>query len=230
MKGASIFDPRMIELQKDYATKLLTHRNPYTGLRYVDDPAIAVVETTNENSIFYFFRNADLSLPYYRDALTMRWNRWLLDRYRDRAAVAAAWTDADGRCALQAEEDPQAGVGSDSLRHAWSHSDDIRRPAVRPDACRAAGERSAAVLRRDSAGLLRGHASASEADRRARADRRDQPDVHASSTPSSRRMRTISSAAISIGDIPIATRSRSSSSPTSRCCASTSPRSAIRCP
>ncbi len=67
MKGASIFDPRMIELQKDYATKLLTHRNRYTGLRYVDDPVIGVVETTNENSIFYFFRNADLSRPYYRN-------------------------------------------------------------------------------------------------------------------------------------------------------------------
>jgi len=47
MKGASIFDERMIELQKDYATKLLTHRNPYTGLRYVDDPAVALVEITN---------------------------------------------------------------------------------------------------------------------------------------------------------------------------------------
>ncbi len=109
MKGASIFDPRMIELQKDYATKLLTHRNPYTGLRYVDDPAIAVVETTNENSVFYFFRNAELSRPYYRHALTRRWNRWLQDRYRDRATLLAAWTDQEGRCALQAEEDPRDG-------------------------------------------------------------------------------------------------------------------------
>ena len=91
MKGASIFDPRMIALQKDYATKLLTHRNPYTGLRYVDDPAIAVVETTNENSIFYFFRNADLSRPHYRDALTARWNAWLRDRYGTRSSLAAAW-------------------------------------------------------------------------------------------------------------------------------------------
>lgn len=81
MKGASIFDERMIELQKDYATRLLTHRNPYTGLRYVDEPAVAVIETTNENSIFYFFNMSGLSLPYYREELTRRWNRWLLDRY-----------------------------------------------------------------------------------------------------------------------------------------------------
>lgn len=109
MKGASIFDPRMIELQKDYATKLLTHRNPYTGLRYVDDPAMAVVETTNENSIFYFLRNKDLSLPYYRDALEKRWNAWLADRYKTRASLARAWTDGSGREALLAGEDPSKG-------------------------------------------------------------------------------------------------------------------------
>ncbi len=106
MKGASIFDPRMIELQKDYATKLLTHRNPYTGLRYVDDPAIAVVETTNENSVFYFLTMRDLSHPYYRQKLTERWNRWLLARYKTRDALKKAWTDQAGRSALQPDEDP----------------------------------------------------------------------------------------------------------------------------
>ena len=110
MKGASIFDERMIELQKDYATRLLTHRNPYTGLRYVDDPAVAVIETTNENSIFYFFRMTGLSRPIYRDALTRRWNRWLAERYGKRSALAQAWTDAQGRCALLASEDPDRGT------------------------------------------------------------------------------------------------------------------------
>jgi len=109
MKGASIFDERMIELQKDYATKLLTHRNPYTGLRYVDEPAVAVVETTNENSIFYFFNMSGLSLPYYRDQLQQRWNRWLASRYDSREELASAWTDAEGRCALLPEEIPEKG-------------------------------------------------------------------------------------------------------------------------
>ena len=106
MKGASIFDERMIELQKDYATKLLTHRNPYTKLRYVDDPAIAVVEMTNENSLFYFLLNKDLSLPYYREQLLRRWNEWLASRYPDRAGLARAWTGADGQCELFDDEDP----------------------------------------------------------------------------------------------------------------------------
>ncbi len=110
MKGASIFDERMIELQKDYATKLLTHRNPYTGLRYVDEPAVAVVETTNENSVFYFFSMADLSLPSYRQELARRWNRWLGSRYGSRQALARAWSDTKGHSALLPEEDPGAGT------------------------------------------------------------------------------------------------------------------------
>ncbi|MBL7038879.1 MAG: hypothetical protein ISR77_09635 [Pirellulaceae bacterium] len=109
MKGASIFDERMIELQKDYATKLLTHRNPYTGLRYVDEPAVAVVETTNENSIFYFFNMSGLSLPYYRDQLQQRWNQWLASRYDSREKLASAWTDDEGRCALLPDEVPAKG-------------------------------------------------------------------------------------------------------------------------
>ena len=41
IKGATIFNDRLIELQKEFATAFLTHHNPYTKLRYVDDPAFA---------------------------------------------------------------------------------------------------------------------------------------------------------------------------------------------
>ena len=105
IKGASCFNDRMIELQKEFAEKFFTHRNPYTGLRYVDDPAVAVVEITNENSVFYF-SNTTLTLPCYVDELKDRWNRWLQDRYGTRDALARAWTNAAGECALLPEEDP----------------------------------------------------------------------------------------------------------------------------
>jgi len=108
IKGASIFDRRMIELQKEFATQLLTHRNPYTGNRYVDEPALAVQEITNENSLFYL-ANTDLMLPSYMDDLRALWNRWLLDRYGGRQELAEAWTDQEGECALLPDEDPARG-------------------------------------------------------------------------------------------------------------------------
>ncbi len=51
-KIAAHFNPRIIELQKDYARRLLGHRNPYTGLRYADDPALAFVSIINESNLF----------------------------------------------------------------------------------------------------------------------------------------------------------------------------------
>jgi hypothetical protein len=50
-KALTHFDPRLIELQKEYARALLTHKNPYTGNEYRNEPAVALVELLNENSL-----------------------------------------------------------------------------------------------------------------------------------------------------------------------------------
>lgn len=39
------------EEQLEYAKKILTHKNPYTGLTYAQDPAVCFVEINNENSM-----------------------------------------------------------------------------------------------------------------------------------------------------------------------------------
>ena len=74
-KGLVLFDPRLIELQLEYATALLTHVNPYTKLAYRDEPAIAVIEMLNENGIYLGFR---APTPYYDQELTGFYNAWLL--------------------------------------------------------------------------------------------------------------------------------------------------------
>jgi hypothetical protein len=50
-KAMTYYDDRLLELQRDYARKLLTHLNPYTKTEYRNEPAIALVELVNENSI-----------------------------------------------------------------------------------------------------------------------------------------------------------------------------------
>jgi hypothetical protein len=97
-KPASLFDPKLIELQKKYAKDLLTHYNPYTKLRYCDDPAIALVEITNENSIFDYWKWNKLNgtfaglkedaLPdYYVKQLDEKWREWLKKKYGPDANV-----------------------------------------------------------------------------------------------------------------------------------------------
>ena len=109
-KGASLFDPRMIELQKEYATKLLTHVNVYTKLRYADDPAIALIEMTNENSTFYFVLNQEHSSQHYREVLTRRWNQWLVDKYKNHGRLSDAWKPTTGRHELEPEENLDQGT------------------------------------------------------------------------------------------------------------------------
>ncbi len=46
------FSRKLIALQKELATELWTHENPYTGLRYCDDPAIVLAEVVNESDLF----------------------------------------------------------------------------------------------------------------------------------------------------------------------------------
>jgi hypothetical protein len=78
-KGVSIFDARMIELQKDYARQLLTHRNPYTKLEYRNDPAIAIVEINNENALPVGFKEPS---AFYENELTQLYNQWLAGNIR----------------------------------------------------------------------------------------------------------------------------------------------------
>ena len=72
-KGLTLFDPRLIALQKEYARTLLTHVNPYTGRAYRDEPAVAIVEILNENGVWVGFS----STPYYDAELTTLYNEWL---------------------------------------------------------------------------------------------------------------------------------------------------------
>jgi len=80
--------PEVREHWRTGVTKLLTHMNPYTKTKLVDDPAIAVMLFYNELE-FYSFRNGGL-----HPAMVGEWRSWLKKRYdNDPAALAKAWND-----------------------------------------------------------------------------------------------------------------------------------------
>lgn len=88
-KGVDIWEPRMIELQKEYARKLLTHVNPYTGNAYTDEPCVAMVEISNEDSLL-LSRPDRLPEPYTSE-LRKQWNTWLHRTYESAGALQVAW-------------------------------------------------------------------------------------------------------------------------------------------
>lgn len=73
----SNFDSRLIELQKQFNEQLWTHINPYTGLAYKDDPAIALTEIANENEVFCFMQKL---IEPYRSQLQERFNSWAREK------------------------------------------------------------------------------------------------------------------------------------------------------
>lgn len=100
-KCVTLFDPYLISLEKEYAHQLLTHVNPYTGLALVDDPAMAMVETVNENSLYSFWRGGKLKPFAQGGGLTLRhttmldtmWNSFLKSKYQSTAALAQVWNE-----------------------------------------------------------------------------------------------------------------------------------------
>ena len=93
--GLNNFEPRLIELQKEYAKDVLTRVNPYTGLAYTDDPCVAVIEINNENAMLFYYHYQDwldrLPEPYAAE-LRRQWNAWLKRRYTSTAAMQEAWS------------------------------------------------------------------------------------------------------------------------------------------
>ena len=95
-KVVNYFDQQVQMLHKEYARQLLTHRNPYTGAEYRHEPAVAIVELVNENSIV---------------------EAWFSDRLlgKNTQKNPGTWTDitawyaeaADGQVQPLAQGDPQ---------------------------------------------------------------------------------------------------------------------------
>lgn len=83
------------EMHKWVARELLLRKNPYRGnLSFVEDPAIAIVEISNENSLFMWSSDEILSsLPeYYSKEFHANFSKWLKTKYGTTEKLRAAWT------------------------------------------------------------------------------------------------------------------------------------------
>ena len=103
-KGITFYDERIVSLEKEYAKNLLGHYNPFTKTRYADEPAVAMIEVLNENSLIEAWLKGnlksepsdmdmtwrDVPKPYTED-LARRWNQFLAMKYASRADLSSAW-------------------------------------------------------------------------------------------------------------------------------------------
>lgn len=81
------------KLQKEYARNLLTHRNPYTGMTYAEDPAVAFIEINNENGLIQAWLGGEIDQwpSVFLSDLQQQWNEWLQKRYGTTDTVRRVW-------------------------------------------------------------------------------------------------------------------------------------------
>jgi hypothetical protein len=86
------YSPELQNVHIRQMVNVLKHKNPYTGLTYAEDPAIAFVEIINEQSILFFTSMNPLKAsPTLRRQVAERFCTWLRERYGDEAGLVRAW-------------------------------------------------------------------------------------------------------------------------------------------
>ncbi|MDI6782795.1 MAG: hypothetical protein QME64_01740, partial [bacterium] len=104
-KPYAFFNRRLIDLQKEYAEEwLIKHINPYTGLANGKDPAVALIELENEDSLLFDPGKWNNFVEPYRIEFIGLWNDYLTRKYKTTDALKKAWTNEKGECSLQPDE------------------------------------------------------------------------------------------------------------------------------
>ena len=80
------------DLQIEQTVKLLEHKNPYTSLRYADDPFVFCVEMFNEDSVLFGGPNGCMqNSPTIRARVGKQFSQWLLKKYGSDEAWRKSW-------------------------------------------------------------------------------------------------------------------------------------------
>lgn len=89
-----MWDLRTQTVYLNHIDQMMTHVNQYNGLRYADDPGIALIELINEQwwtpNMLAGGELATLA-PAIVKPLLLKWNQWLCDRYQNTAGLQKAW-------------------------------------------------------------------------------------------------------------------------------------------
>lgn len=96
-KYVNYFIPQYINHIRNFTSQLLNHKNTITGTVYKNEPAIAIIELTDDNSLFAGWQNGELH-PQSRFStahsaiLDGVWNGYLKNKYKTTTDLKKAWS------------------------------------------------------------------------------------------------------------------------------------------
>ena len=90
--GLIHFSDDLQDLSIELTVNMLNHHNPYTGMRYADDPALNFVELQNEDNIFFATAaGALMKCPTYKAIACKKFSQWLRAKYGSHEGLIEAW-------------------------------------------------------------------------------------------------------------------------------------------
>jgi hypothetical protein len=90
--GLLFFDETLQRGYKAWATALYSRKNPYTGIPLARDPAVAIIQIQNEDSLL-FWTTANMK-PAQKARLAAKYATWLAARYGSLGAARKSWGGA----------------------------------------------------------------------------------------------------------------------------------------
>ncbi|MDR1281123.1 MAG: hypothetical protein LBK99_09915 [Opitutaceae bacterium] len=127
-RGTIYLSRELQDLQIGQTICLLTHKNPYTGLTYASDPAVAIVELYNEDSALYSGRSQKLMpglaekmrlSPTLRQRAALSFTTWLKTRYTTPSELLKAWGPNAINAFAQEGFDGESVTGNDGRDSMW---------------------------------------------------------------------------------------------------------------
>jgi len=87
--GLVFFDPKLQDAYKGWMKALFAEKNPYTGMSLAEDPAVAIIQLQNEDSLLFWTYNG-LPAPQ-KAALSKLFGDWLTKKYGSIDKAIAQW-------------------------------------------------------------------------------------------------------------------------------------------
>lgn len=104
------YAPELQQVQILQMVNLLQHKNPYTGLTYAEDPAIAFLEIINEQSILFYTSPVPLrASPTLSRYVARRFCQWLREKYGTQERLSEAWGGKEAFDGFTSEGFPAVG-------------------------------------------------------------------------------------------------------------------------
>lgn len=126
------FNKNMEEAVRGLWKEFYTHRNPYTGRRYADDPTLVAFELKNEDSAFWALNWVKRDLPAFWTEIQRQFTAFLKKKYQTTYSLRKAWTSDGYPSALANDESIEKGNIDVFEMAGWHVENNDRARAMRP--------------------------------------------------------------------------------------------------